>query len=389
MTVALNSGIDYTQWKALQSGLYATAPKAGADAAEYVMEQSSSSDVFEISAANETCTDGKDDGKIGFFSAVGNAVKGIGKTIGNGIKGMFTNKEGKFSLGKTLLTAATAAVCVLVPPVGVAACVVGGTMGAVQVGKGIYNAATAETDAEAKAAWQNVGGGAFTVASSVVGAKAGVKAVKNGAMKAGGSALDSLDDGASALQKLKAFGSDSIKSTKYNLSQAKTKVTTAADTLKTISQDVKAAKAETPVAQAKAALEAANKSGDKAAIAAAKEALKSAKLEQKAMAKEASSILKNTAKEAGKELVNNAKDKIKTTFTKDNAKHVIQTIKENANKEGIKTIAAKLSGKSKAIYNELISDSSNVAQLVQKYGFDNVMQVLQLFAGTELADQAI
>ena len=124
------------------------------------------------------CTDGKDDGKIGFFSALGNATQGVLKTIGSGIKGMFTGADGKFSLLKTIGSVAMAAACIAFPAVGLAACAVGGVMGAVQVGKGVYNAAKAETDAEAKAAWENIGGGVFTVASSVVGAKASLSAVK-------------------------------------------------------------------------------------------------------------------------------------------------------------------------------------------------------------------
>ena len=69
-----------------------------------------------------TCTDGKDDGKIGFFGAIGSAIKGIGKGIVNGVKGMFTGKDGKFSLGKTLLSIGTVALCVACPAVGAVAC---------------------------------------------------------------------------------------------------------------------------------------------------------------------------------------------------------------------------------------------------------------------------
>ena len=119
-------------------------------AQSYLTDATKTCPVSDAFVANsDGCTDGKDDGKIGFFGAIGNAIKGVGKTIVNGVKGMFTNKEGKFSLGKTLLSIGTAALCIAVPAVGVAACVVGGAMGVVQVGKGIYNAATATTDAAA------------------------------------------------------------------------------------------------------------------------------------------------------------------------------------------------------------------------------------------------
>lgn len=198
---------------------------------------SASSDSYSSSNDN-TCTDGKDDGKIGFFSAIGNAIQGVGKTIVNGVKGMFTNKEGKFSLGKTLLTIGTAALCVAVPAVGVAACAVGGVMGAVQVGKGIGKAVTAETDAEAKQAWEDIGGGTFGVAMSVVGVKSGMKAVGKSstaglanlddaaaaAAKANGktSALSQLDDAATFGQKAKAFKNDMISSTQNSWKNVKT-----------------------------------------------------------------------------------------------------------------------------------------------------------------------
>lgn len=185
-------------------------------------------DTFEISAANETCTDGKDDGKIGFWGALGNMAKGVGKTIVNGVKGMFTDKEGNFSLGKTLLSIGTAALCIAVPAVGVAACAIGAVAGGVQVAKGAIAASQAETDAEAKAAWQNIGGGVFSVATSVAGAKAGVKGMTAGATKAtGSSALNTLKSSGTkftpktAGQYAKAFLHDGYYSGKYNLGQVK------------------------------------------------------------------------------------------------------------------------------------------------------------------------
>ena len=177
-------------------------------------------DNYAVSANGETCTDGKDDGKIGFFDAVKNIFKGAAKTLVNGVKGMFTDSEGNFSLGKTLLSIGAAAICITFPAVGLAACAIGGVMGAVQVGKGVYNAATAETDAEAKEAWQNIGGGALTVAGSVVGAKASLGAIKATSTAGGNvSALSQLDDGASLAQKAVALGKDAVSSTKNRAGQ--------------------------------------------------------------------------------------------------------------------------------------------------------------------------
>lgn len=48
--------------------------------------------------------------------------------------------------------------------------------GAVMIGKGAYDAATADTDAEAKTAWETIGNGTFAVAASALGAKSSLKA---------------------------------------------------------------------------------------------------------------------------------------------------------------------------------------------------------------------
>ena len=226
-----------------------------------------------VTFSGNKCTDGKDDGKIGFFGAVGNAIKGVGKTVVNGIKGMFTDKNGKFSLGKTLLSIGTAAACIAFPAVGVAACVVGGTMGAVQVGKGIYNAATAKTDAEAKQAWQDIGGGTFTAAASVVGAKAGIKAVQN---TAGGatSALGQLDDAATMGQKLSALGKDMVTSTKNQAGKINKALTPYAQAAEGYKNQAITKLNNTEFAQGVQMLREAIKSGNADDIAAAKALLK-------------------------------------------------------------------------------------------------------------------
>lgn len=116
-----------------------------------------------------TAKDGKDDGKIGFFGAVGSFFKGAVKSVVNGVKDIVTDPK------KLLLAAGCVALSIAFPPAGVALAVAGGIGGAVQVGKGVYNAATATTDAEAEAAFEDMGGGAVQVGLSVAGAKAGLQ----------------------------------------------------------------------------------------------------------------------------------------------------------------------------------------------------------------------
>jgi len=150
------------------------------------------SDWLEISAANETCTDGKNDGSIGFMEACGNAVKGAAKTAGSTVRGMFFDEEG-FSWTRTLLTGIIGGTCILFPPAAAALGAAGLAIGGVQAASGIYDGLTAKTDAEAKEAWQRAGGGALTAGVSYFGAKSGIKAMKTSAAKVNGfSALDTL-----------------------------------------------------------------------------------------------------------------------------------------------------------------------------------------------------
>lgn len=165
----------------------------------------------QVSQTDNGCSDGKDDGHISFWSKIGHAVKGVGKTIVNGVKGMFTDSKGNFSLGKTLLSVGVIAASVAFPAVGLALCVAGGISGAVQVGKGIKNACAATTDAQAKEAWENIGGGTFQVAASVAGAKASFNAMKATSTATNG--LSSLSEGASFVDKVKAFSADATSST--------------------------------------------------------------------------------------------------------------------------------------------------------------------------------
>lgn len=384
MSVNLVGGVDYNQWLQSSSNIESVEDSSSNSIYDDTIIEEESTDSY-VSVSGETCTDGKDDGKIGFFSAIGNALKGVGQTIVNGIKGMFTDSEGNFSLGKTLLSIGTVAACIAFPAVGIAACAIGGTMGAIQVGKGIYKAATAETDAEAKVAWQNIGGGVFTVATSAAGAKAGLNAVKatSTAGAGGTSALSQLDDAASIGQKASALGKDMLSSTANRASNIKTGAKNIFSNTKSAMSDIKSAYSETSVAKAKAALKAAKESGNADDIAAAEAALKQARTQANAASKELWNEVKTSAKAKGSELWSSIKGKI----TKDNASQVWESLKTNAKNFNLKNMGSKLSGTSKSIYSELTSGTSTYAQVVQKYGFDNVAQVLQYVAGIVYADQ--
>jgi hypothetical protein len=130
------------------------------------------------------CTDGKDDGSIGFFGAIGHMLKGAWDFV----KSPFCDENGDFSLSKTLKSVAigvgiAALTCVpvigpLVTPTLLAIGIGGGAIKAVGAAANIM---TAETDAEAKAAWESLGSSATQIAVSAYGAKkyASAKAGQN------------------------------------------------------------------------------------------------------------------------------------------------------------------------------------------------------------------
>lgn len=347
------------------------------------------------------CTDGKDDGKIGVFSAIGNTIKGVGKTIVNGVKGMFTttdeNGNTKFSLGKTLLSVGTAAACVAFPAVGLAACVVGGTMGAIQVGKGVIKAATAETDAEAKQAWQDIGGGAFTVGASVVGAKAGYNAVKN---TAGGatSALGQLDDAATIGQKAVALGKDMITSTKNQASKIRTAATPYAEAAKIKYTEAKASKiTKNSGALTSDELHAVNNAKYQRMFASDDTLAALDKMDDITnIAKTNYNNVKSTAQEAikhpikaGKQAVSagrSAWNKAKGYVTKENAENLWNGIQEaydnNVKGNSISMLAKNLQGTAKNIWTDLSTGKYSYPEVVNKYGYKSVAEVIQYMGGT-------
>ena len=138
-------------------------------------------------SADGSCTDGADDGKLGFGETIGNFFKGLVSPVtslfespGNFIKGV------AIMAGCAALTVATGGAAA--PLLVAGGCALGGF----QAVKGVVGAANAKTDAEAKAAWQSIGAGTGAIALSVAGAKS--------AAKAGGF----YEEGMSSLQATKA-----------------------------------------------------------------------------------------------------------------------------------------------------------------------------------------
>ena len=130
--------------------------------------------------------DGQDDGHISLGSKLKNLVKG-------GIKfftGMFTDKQGNFSLLQTFKTVATVAavgaVCVLTAGTAIPAAIALAGVGASALGVAgnAIQAAAATTDAEAEAAWQGMGSNGAALGLSLFGAKAIAKS-KPGLSEAG------------------------------------------------------------------------------------------------------------------------------------------------------------------------------------------------------------
>lgn len=126
------------------------------------------------------CTDGKDDGEINGWQM----IKHFGKGIGNFFKGLIgCDRDWNFSAGRLLknvaMGAAIAGVCLLTAGTAVPAIIAGAGVltAATGVAKSAYKAHQAKTDAEAKAAWEDMGSNTVALAASVVGAKATMKQV--------------------------------------------------------------------------------------------------------------------------------------------------------------------------------------------------------------------
>jgi len=189
-----------------------------------------------------TCTDGENNGKIGVDGVLLNLGEGILKGAWNGIVGAVTDSNGKFSLGKTLLSVGMVGACVAFPALGAIACGIGAVAGGAQVVKGLSVALDTDgkSDAEVKAAWENIGEGGSTVVGCALGAKASV-----GAMK--GASTAAVDDIVKTMSK-QGKNADEIAQavddfTKVNANASKMSQIQSDDTLHGVEKWTKTAKA--------------------------------------------------------------------------------------------------------------------------------------------------
>lgn len=390
-----------------------------------------------ISSQGNYCTDGKDDGHIGILSVVGNVVEGAGKAVINGVKGMFTDKNGNFSLLKTASTVALGAACVAFPAVGLTMCGFGVVAGGTKLVKNFANALGAKTDAEAKDAWEAVGDGALTTAVSAVGAKASFKAVQTSAGAA--SEFAKLGDDATLLQKASALGKDMVTSTKNNFVKLRTFITNISDAVKiqnanknikgyetadiskmnadqlvkmeesyynakanlqileenesavkiannmqTRADASQAAKstldsAKTALSEAQKALKAAEKTGDDILIA--------DKLNDLNAAREAYNSVKNTVGFKNN-LMANVGNRLSETQTAQCLK-TIKTLKAAVSKSTFQNILKSMSKDGQAVINFLTKESGSYYEAVNKYGYKNVAEALEVFASYRLIDETV
>ena len=123
----------------------------------------------------EGCSDGKDDGKIGAWQT----IKHFGKGIGNFFKGLIGfDKDWNFSEGRFLKNVAIGAViagtCILTAGTAIPGLIA--AYGVYKAGDSLVNSGIrffgAKTDAEAKAAAEDIGSSTVALAGAVVGAKA-------------------------------------------------------------------------------------------------------------------------------------------------------------------------------------------------------------------------
>jgi len=135
-----------------------------------------------LSGEDNKCTDGKDDGHISIFSKAWNFVEGMAKTVIGSVRTLATDKK---KLAKFVGTAAVMAGLVAFGgPVGLAIATAAGLIGAggliINGVKDFITATTianhAQTDAEAKAAYEQMGSGTLQVG---VGIYCGGKIIKS------------------------------------------------------------------------------------------------------------------------------------------------------------------------------------------------------------------
>lgn len=170
-----------------------------------------------------------DDGRISVGEAVGSVVGGAVKGLAQGLWDIVTFKDPL----KTVMAVGAVALAIACPPAGVAMCAVGAVTGGAQMVDGTIKAIDAyndpnATDAEAKAAFEQIGSGALTVGLSVAGARAGIKGMQG----VEGSAMQAAK-GQGLTKNVLAYGKDSIASVKNGASAVKSAAVNGYESVKT------------------------------------------------------------------------------------------------------------------------------------------------------------
>lgn len=124
---------------------------------------------------DKVCTDGKDDGKISPLEKLKSFGKGLAGIVKAAIKHPITTALTiGAGIGLNIITGGA------VLPIFVAAGIIAGCG---MLGYGTYKAMTAQTDGQAKQAWETLGNGTFAVVTSAFGAKSAIKSAANAGVK--------------------------------------------------------------------------------------------------------------------------------------------------------------------------------------------------------------
>lgn len=147
-------------------------------------------ELIQTQNTHEGCTDGNDDGKVGFFEGAWSCIKGVGHGLENMVKGALGfDESGNWNPLNLLKTAVTVGACFIPgvgPFIGAGLCGIGLVKGGVGIVKNAMAAANATTDAEAKAALEGCGSSALTAAASYVGLRGSVGVIAKNASIEGG-----------------------------------------------------------------------------------------------------------------------------------------------------------------------------------------------------------
>jgi len=343
---------------------------------------------YVVSNQGNTCTDGVDDGHIGFFPAVGEVIEGAGNGLINGIKGMFLDSQGNFSFLNTLKTVGMGAACIAFPAFGLGLCAVGAVTGGAKFVSNIATALNSKTDAEAKDAWENVGDGGLTLGLSLLGAKESYKAV----IKSAGhlSKIASMKNAgtwekATVLEKAAALGKDMVTSTRNNFSK-----------IKNFRIQTLAAK---EFAEANSGYDAdsilENGFAEKVAdgqISSLGDAINETGLSEQQLRQNpklwnqipgVEQVSENAAPKTG------LFTRVKSSFTKNNASQIVNNIKNAKNTLKLDTIKSSASTTTKAVLDFLTTKEGSYAKAVRLYGYENVLGALEVFASYRTLDETI